>query len=142
MVLAASLAAAAVIVAPAVLPDQGQGARRGLEEQVAAWNRGDLEAALRTYWNSPEMTWVSKRGVERGFKDFAEAMRKDYGSSPSRMGTYQAEVLHAQDLGPNTALLVYKWNISKGDQKLMGAVSTQVWRRIDGAWRAVLEHAS
>jgi hypothetical protein len=37
--------------------------RAGLQAQMAAWNRGDLEAALGRYWDDPQMTWVSRFGV-------------------------------------------------------------------------------
>jgi uncharacterized protein (TIGR02246 family) len=116
-------------------------ARSGLEAQIAAWNRGDLEAALRAYWNSPDMTWVSKTGVQRGFAAFAQGMRTDF-VDPAAMGTYSAEVLDARSLGPAAAVIVFRWQIMKSGRRVMGGTSTQVWRQIEGSWCAVLEHAS
>ncbi|NJM53727.1 MAG: hypothetical protein HC846_10260 [Blastocatellia bacterium] len=33
--------------------------KKVMDEQVAAWNKADLEGFMRGYWNSPEMTFVS-----------------------------------------------------------------------------------
>jgi hypothetical protein len=116
-------------------------AQAGLQAQVNAWNRGDLEAALSTYWDAPQMTWVSRSGVERGFASFAEGMRKDF-ADRTAMGTYSAEVLDVRGLGPETGSLVFQWQISRAGKRVMGGTSTQIWRRVDGTWKAVLEHAS
>jgi hypothetical protein len=116
-------------------------ARSGVAAQVAAWNRGDLESALLTYWNSPHMTWVSRSGVQRGFASFAEGMRTDFANS-EEMGTYSAEVLDARTLGREDALIVFRWQIVRDGRRLMGGTSTQVWRKIGGSWFAVFEHAS
>ena len=108
---------------------------------MAAWNRGDLETALLAYWDSPHMTWVSRAGVQRGFMEFAQAMRRDF-ADPAAMGTYSAEVLEARNLGREGAVIVFRWQIVRDGRRLMGGTSTQIWREIEGAWRAVLEHAS
>jgi hypothetical protein len=113
----------------------------GLKAQITAWNRGDLEAALGTYWNAPQMTWVSRSGVERGFASFAHSMRKDF-ADPAAMGTYSAEVLDVRGLGPETGSVVFQWQISRAGKRVMCGTSTQIWRRLDGTWKAVLEHAS
>ena len=129
------------VTSPSSLHSPEAAARAGLEAQIAAWNRGDLEAALRAYWDSPRMTWVSKSGVQRGFAAFAQGMRTDF-ADPAAMGTYSAEVLEARDVGPRAAVIVFRWQIMKNGRRAMGGTSTQIWREIDGSWRAVLEHAS
>ena len=125
----------------APIPVGGEAARRGVASQIAAWNRGDLEAALSFYWDSPKMTWVSKLGVDYGYAAFAEAMRKDF-ADPESMGTYSAEILDARDLGPGANQIVFRWKIMRDEKRLMGGMSTQIWRKIGGNWRAVFEHAS
>jgi hypothetical protein len=116
-------------------------AHAGLQAQVEAWNRGDLEAALSTYWDAPQMTWVSRSGVERGFASFADGMRKDF-ADPAAMGAYSVEVLDVRGLGPETGSVVFRWQISRAGKRVMGGTSTQIWCRVKGTWKAVLEHAS
>jgi uncharacterized protein (TIGR02246 family) len=119
----------------------GAAARAGVEAQVAAWNRGDLQGALSVYWDSPRMTWVSRSGVQRGFAAFAEGMRSDF-ADRSKMGVYSAEMLDVRDIGPGAGLIVFRWQISRDGKRLMGGVSTQIWRQVEGRWKAVFEHAA
>lgn len=125
----------------ALITKGGEAARQGVAAQVAAWNRGDIDAALAAYWDSPRMTWVSKSGIEYGYSSFEDAMRKDF-ADPTSMGIFSTEILDARDLGSGTNLIVYRWKIVRGEKRLMGGLSTQIWRRLDGNWRIVLEHAS
>jgi hypothetical protein len=119
----------------------GAAARAGLEAQVAAWNRGDLEGALSAYWDSPRLTWVSRSGVQRGLAAFAEGMRADF-ADRSKMGVYSAEMLDVRDLGPGAGLIVFRWQIARDGKRLMGGVSTQIWRDVGGGWKVAFEHAS
>lgn len=58
------------------------------------------------------------------------------------MGVYTGSVLDARTLAPDTALLVVDWKIERDGRRLMGGVSTEIWKNIDGKWRIVFEHAS
>jgi hypothetical protein len=118
------------------------GAERAFRAQMSAWNRGDLEAALATYWAHADMTWVNRRGVERGATDFIKSMRDEFARRPSEMGTYSGEILDSRSLGSGRVLLVVRWAIRKDERQLMGGVSTQVWELKDRKWLIVFEHAS
>jgi beta-aspartyl-peptidase (threonine type) len=38
-----------------------------LDQQVAAWNRGDLEGYMAGYWNSPDLMFYSGATITRGW---------------------------------------------------------------------------
>lgn len=130
-----------LLIAGPALAGPSDEARKGLAAQVEAWNRDDMEGALALYWNAPDILWVNRRGIERGFADFARGMRAEAAANPD-LGDYQAEVLEARDLGPDSALLVIRWSITRDGERVMGGISTQIWRRVDDAWVVVFEHAS
>jgi ketosteroid isomerase-like protein len=69
-------------------------------------------------------------------------MRSDFAGKPQAMGRYSGQVLDARSLANDAALLVVRWSIDKDGKRMMGGVSTQLWKRIGGQWRIVLEHAS
>src|SRR5215472_2942119 len=46
-----------------------------LNEQTAAWNRGDLERFMNGYWKSDETEFVSALGVSRGWQALLERYR-------------------------------------------------------------------
>lgn len=136
------LVVAVVAASPAAARRPVEEARSALAAQVDAWNRGDLDASLDAYWSDDRMTWVHRGGVERGFRSFASEMRSAFGGRPEQMGRYAYEVLDARNVGSASAILVIRWSIDRDTERLMGGVSTQVWRRREGRWRIVLEHAS
>jgi hypothetical protein len=116
-------------------------ATAALTAQAAAWNKGNVEEALGLYCDRPDMTWVSRSGVTRGFQAFAEGMRKDF-KDPQRMGVMQFRLLDSRPLGRGQALTTIRWEITRAGSRIMGGVSTQLWQRCDGRLRVVLEHAS
>jgi len=132
------LLAAVLIAAPTGPASE---ARRGLEAQVAAWNRGDLEDALSCYCGRPDIVWVNRMGVTRGFAEFAAPMRRDF-ADPQRMGRYDVEILEARATGRRAGLIVLRWSITRDGARLMGGVSTQLWEPCGGRYRVVFEHAS
>ena len=107
-----------------------------------AWNRGDLEQALFYYWDSPDMTWVNRKGISFGREEFAAAMRSEF-ADRSTMGSYTSKILQSKELNPDAVLLVLDWSIREGSGKqLMGGISSQIWQRFSDGWKAVFEHAS
>lgn len=143
------IASLVLILAALATPAFAQPAEGPVEEATTAfaemradWNRGDIEGSLGAYWDSPDITWISRAGVTRGFADFATEMRTSYSDAPESMGVYAAEILDGRALSENSVLLVTRWDISLDGERLYGGISTMLWRRIDGEWKIVLEHAS
>lgn len=132
----------ALLPAAPAFADAAEEARKGFAAQRAAWNRGDLEGAIALYWDSSDLTWVGASGVTKGFDAFAYGLRRDFGGRPSMMGVYTGTVLDARTLAPDTALLVVDWRIERDGRRLMGGISTEIWKSIGGQWRIVFEHVS
>src|SRR5262245_33684684 len=57
-----------------------------LDDQTAAWNRGDLEGYMAGYWKSDDLTFFSGKDVTRGWKATLERYRKRYQSEGKEMG--------------------------------------------------------
>ena len=49
-----------------------------LNAQQAAWNRGDVDAFLVGYWQSPELTFSGSSGVSRGWDGVMARYKKTY----------------------------------------------------------------
>jgi hypothetical protein len=139
--LRAALIALLAISAPALPAAPAAAATRAFHEQMAAWNRGDLEAALALYWNSVQMTWVNRAGLETGIATFAQAMRAQYAANPQRMGQFTGAVLKAMPIDARHALLVVRWSIDVDGANRMGGISSQLWKRTPRGWKIIFEHA-
>ena len=115
--------------------------KKTLDEQVIAWNNGDLEKAMSYYWNSSEMLWINKSGIQKGYQPVWEHFQKEF-ADRSKMGIYSCESLHIEKVTSFSVYFVIRWKIVLSDKKIMGGVSSQLWKKIAGNWVITIEHAS
>ena len=115
--------------------------KAALDGQVAAWNAGDLEKAMAFYWNSPQILWISRGGVSKGYQPVLDDFKKEF-SDRSKMGIYSYTPLHIEKLSTSSVLYVYRWKIELKGKRIMGGVSSQIWKKIGGVWLITSEHAS
>ena len=52
--------------------------RKVLDDQVAAWNKGDLDAFMTGYWDSPDLFFISGGKSLKGFKALKERYETNY----------------------------------------------------------------
>jgi ketosteroid isomerase-like protein len=111
-----------------------------LNDQQAAWNRGDVDAFLVGYWHSPELTFSGSTGVSRGWDGVMARYKKNY---PDRatMGQLDFSELEFRFLGPHAALVLGHWHL-KRDQGDVGGVFSLVWQRFPEGWKIVHDHTS
>jgi beta-aspartyl-peptidase (threonine type) len=133
----ATLAAVAAAEAPAPAS-----ARAVLEAQVEAWNRGDLEGFMATYWRSPELVFCSGGTVTRGWDETLARYRKRYQSEGREMGRLRFDGIEVIALGEEAALARGAWRLHMTDGKEPHGLFTLLLRRLDGAWRIVHDHTS
>jgi uncharacterized protein (TIGR02246 family) len=111
-----------------------------LEAQTEAWNRGDLEAFMETYWDSPHTAYLGSRGVIRGWQEVLDRYRRTY---PDRnaMGKTTFSDLEITMLSPESALVVGRWQLEREDDR-PGGVFTLVVRKFPEGWRIIHDHTS
>jgi ketosteroid isomerase-like protein len=111
-----------------------------LDRQQAAWNRGDIDAFVVGYWQSPELTFSGSGGVARGWDGVIARYKKNY---PDRatMGQLDFSELEFHFLDHNAALVLGHWHLKreKGD---VGGVFSLVWQRFPEGWKIVHDHTS
>ncbi|MEJ7618374.1 MAG: nuclear transport factor 2 family protein [Pyrinomonadaceae bacterium] len=107
--------------------------RAVLDSQVAAWNRGDVEAFMDGYALSPETTFVSGDAVIRGWQTVLERYRKNY-DSRAKMGTLAFSELEIRVLERDIAMAVGRWQLTRADDSPHGRF-TLLLRRTEAGWR-------
>ncbi len=129
---------------PFANPDS-QAANRGkieaaLNDQQAAWNRGDVDTFVETYWHSPDLTFAGSSGIVRGYDGVLARYKKTYADREA-MGQLQFSGLEFYFLGPDAALVLGHWHLtrSQGD---IGGVFSLVWQRFPDGWRIIHDHTS
>ena len=113
-----------------------------LDDQVAAWNRGDIEAFMDGYWESPDLVFTSGGNVQRGWQTTLDRYRATYGNSPETMGRLSFSDLEIHPLGAEAAWALGRWHLDDAGGKAMGGVFSLIFRRVDGRWLIVHDHTS
>jgi uncharacterized protein (TIGR02246 family) len=123
--------------------------RAVLEEQVAAWNRGDVAAFMASYEDSPETTFVGAASVNKGFQPILERYKQNY-ANKDQMGTLTFKELDIRLLP--TAAGVTEYAVVTGrfhlDRSAKGAATKDdgifslVWHKGPGGWKILLDHTA
>ncbi len=111
-----------------------------LDKQVAAWNRGDIDAFMEGYWESEKMIFISGDNVSRGWNEARQRYKKGY-DSKEKMGTLSFSELDIEVLSKNSALVIGRFTLDRKNDKPTGMFSL-VFRKIDGNWRIIVDHTS
>jgi uncharacterized protein (TIGR02246 family) len=111
-----------------------------LDDQKTAWNRGDVAAFMTGYWRSPDVTFAGKTGFTRGWDPVLARYQHSYPDQAS-MGHLEFSELEVRPLGPDAALVLGKWHISRpaGD---VGGIFTLVLQKFHEGWRITHDHTT
>jgi uncharacterized protein (TIGR02246 family) len=111
-----------------------------LTNQQSNWNKGNVDAFLEGYWHSPELTFSGTGGIARGWDAVRARYKKNYADRES-MGQLEFSALEYRFLGPDAALVLGHWHLTraKGD---VGGVFSLVWQRFPEGWRIVHDHTT
>lgn len=116
--------------------------RRVLEEQQAAWNRGDVEAFMAGYDASDETTFVGTT-ITRGYQQVLENYRRRY-PTKERMGRLTFSDIQIKLLGAEHASVIGRWHLDRpaeaGGQA--GGIFTLLFRKTVAGWKIILDHTS
>ena len=92
-------------------PQSAAAIRQVLDDQVAAWNRGDIETFMHAYKDSPDTTFIGK-SIEHGYVPILERYKKAYASKDA-MGTLDFSDLAVRELGANYAVVTGKFHLAR-----------------------------
>ncbi len=114
--------------------------RKVLEDQVEAWNRGDIEGYMRGYWNSDSTQFVSGGSILRGWENVLERYKKNY-DTRGKMGKLEFGELTIRLLSPTTAVAHGIWKLNRANDRPWGRFTLVVEKKKEG-WRITHDHTS
>jgi beta-aspartyl-peptidase (threonine type) len=126
-------------------PDPKKAIQAVLDEQVVAWNRGDLEGFMGGYWNSPDFVYLSNKQVVRGWQTMLDRYRqifKSSGEAQMQMGRLELQDIEITMLGNEAALVWGTFRVVNPDGKQRGGLYTLVMRKFPEGWRTVYDRTS
>ncbi|HEU5457985.1 MAG TPA: nuclear transport factor 2 family protein [Terracidiphilus sp.] len=122
--------------------------RAAMAAQVAAWNRGDIQAFMQSYEDSPSTTFIGST-VQHGFRPILERYRKAY-ASRAQMGTLTFSNLDIRLLPGSCGTVDYaivtgRFHLARtthGQAKKDDGIFSLLWRKEAAGWRILLDHTS
>ena len=109
--------------------------RRVMNEQTAAWNRGDVGGYMDGYERAETTTLISGDSVTRGWQVVHDRYKKNY-DTPEKMGTLQFSELEIKPLSEFYAVATGRWQLTRDKDTPHGRFSLILRRTSDG-WRIV-----
>jgi len=115
--------------------------RQVLDDQQAAWNRGDLAGFMVGYWNSDDLEFRSGATLTRGFAPTEARYRERYVEGGTEMGTLTFSEIEAELPAMNRAVVVGRWALKMKADAPHGWFTLQLRKFTDG-WKIISDHTS
>ncbi|MGH9778741.1 MAG: YybH family protein [Candidatus Acidiferrales bacterium] len=113
--------------------------RAEMQAQQDAWNRGDVEAFLGHYSESPPPSFFSNGRMLRGRSEIGALMRERYKEG---MGQLTYGDPHFEVALPEVAVVWGEWRVQLPNGQERRGLGTAVLRKLEGQWRIVHDHSS
>ncbi len=114
--------------------------RTVLNEQQAAWNAGDIEGFMESYWQSPNLRFASGGSVERGWQPTYERYLSRYPDKQA-MGELVFSNLEIEVLDNRNALVFGHWQLNRDKDQPKGLFTLHFTNK-NGRWVIISDHTS
>jgi len=116
--------------------------RKVLDDQVAAWNRGDIPAFMEGYDKSESTTFVGVN-VTKGHAQVLANYQKRY-PTRANMGTLRFSDLEIRMLGSDYASVIGRYHIDRPAEAggEASGLFTLLFHKTSSGWKIILDHTS
>ena len=111
-----------------------------LEQQTAAWNRSDVDAFMKGYWQSDQTTFLGADGMNHGWQAVLKRYHRDYPDA-SAMGTLSFSDLEIHMLSADAAFATGEYHLVRAADRPHGYF-TLIFRRFPEGWRVIHDHTT
>jgi ketosteroid isomerase-like protein len=111
-----------------------------LEEQRLAWNAGNLESFMATYWKSDSLMFIGKSGVTYGWQNTLNNYKTGYPDTAA-MGKLKFDILEVKRLSVMYFFVVGKWHLTRSIGNV-GGHFTLLFKKVKNKWVIVADHSS
>jgi ketosteroid isomerase-like protein len=114
--------------------------RNILEEQRLAWNAGNINRFMDTYWQSDSLMFIGKSGITYGWQKTMDNYKKGYPDTAA-MGKLDFDILEVKRLSVLYFFVVGKWHLTRSIGNV-GGHFTLLFKKIKNKWVIVADHSS
>jgi ketosteroid isomerase-like protein len=116
------------------------GIRKVLDDQLKAWNKGDVESFMQGYWKNDSLMFIGKSGINWGWQKTLENYKKGYPDTTA-MGKLSFDIIVIKKLSPEYYYVVGKWMLKRSIGDLSGHYNL-LFRKVNGSWLIIADHSS
>jgi ketosteroid isomerase-like protein len=127
-------------IASSANPSDEAQIRAVLDMQTAAWNRGDIDTFMTSYWNSNQTEFLGASGIAHGWQAVLDRYHRSYPDRKS-MGTVSFSDLEVHLTCSDAAYVVGKFHLVREADQPSGVFSLD-FRKFPEGWRIVLDHTT
>lgn len=114
--------------------------RKLMDDQSAAWNKGDIDGFMNGYWESDSLMFIGKSGVTYGWNNTLKNYKKGY-PDVTAMGNLQFTLIKVQRLSKKYYYVTGKWYLKRTIGDLSGHY-TLLFHKVHKKWVIVSDHSS
>jgi hypothetical protein len=114
--------------------------KNAMAEQLSAWNTGDIDRFMETYWHNDSLMFIGKNGPTYGWEKTRANYIKSYPDTVA-MGKLNFEIINMKRLSVMYYSVVGKWRLKRsiGD---VGGAFTLLFKKIKKKWVIIQDHSS
>ena len=111
-----------------------------LTRQTQAWNAGNIDGFMQTYWQNDSLMFVGKEGVTWGWINTLNHYKKSY-PGKAAMGELSFDIIKLKRLSDQYCFVVGKWMLKRTAGDLSGHYNLLI-QKINGEWKIIADHSS
>ena len=111
-----------------------------MNKQTKAWNDGDIDGYMKTYWHSDSLMFIGKNGPTYGWEKTKQNYKKSYPDTVA-MGKLRFVLINVKRLSPVYYSVVGKWFLKRSIGDIGGAF-TLIFKKINNKWLIIQDHSS
>jgi hypothetical protein len=114
--------------------------RNVLDQQVIAWNNGNIEKFMQGYWNNDSLMFIGKSGINRGWQNTLLNYKRSYPDTTA-MGKLSFDIIIVKKLSNEYYYVVGKWMLKRSIGDAAGYYNL-LFKKINGQWLIIADHSS
>jgi ketosteroid isomerase-like protein len=114
--------------------------RNAMNEQLNAWNSGNIDLFMHTYWQSDSLLFVGSTKPTYGWQTTLEHYKQAYPDTAA-MGKLSFNLLQLKQLSPVYYFVMGEWHLKRSPGDL-GGYFTLLFKKINDHWQIIVDHTS
>lgn len=111
-----------------------------LNKQVSAWNKGNLEKFMETYWKSEDLVFVGSKGITYGWQQTLRNYKSSYPNKRA-MGNLRFNIMDIRKIDKKSIFVIGRFFLTRNAGNVDGHF-TLVMQKKGGKWLIVSDHSS